>query len=217
MDPTRSTFPRRLAASSAGRPAHICRAVAVSVLPLLVLLASSAGCRQNMHNQNKIGKPYRESLFFADGSSARPLPANTVARGDLRADQVYYSGLHPVTKLPVDTLPFPLTRNLLLRGQERFNIFCSPCHGRVGDGNGMIVQRGYKHPTSYYEDRLRKSPVGYFFYVMTQGYGVMPSYAAQVPVADRWAIAAYIRALQLSQHATLDDVPPDQRAQLEAQ
>jgi mono/diheme cytochrome c family protein len=174
----------------------------------LLLLPALGGCRHDMQNQNKV-RPYRESSFFPDGASARPLPAHTVARGDLRADEAYYTGVrggHPVAEVP-----FPVTRELLRRGQERYDIFCSPCHGRAGDGRGMIVTRGYKQPPSFHDEVLRTAQVGWFFNVMTQGFGVMPSYAAQIPVADRWAIAAYIRALQFSQGARLADLPPAAR------
>ena len=158
-----------------------------------------------MQNQNKM-RPYRESTFYPDGASARPLPAHTVARGELRADEAYYSGIRGGK--PVADVPFPVTRDVLLRGQQRYDIFCSPCHGRVGDGLGMIVTRGYKQPPSFHSEQLRSAQVGWFFSVMTQGFGVMPSYAAQVPVADRWAIAAYIRVLQYSQSAHLSELPP---------
>jgi mono/diheme cytochrome c family protein len=173
---------------------------------LALLLPLAAGCRHDMQSQNKI-KPLRASKFFADGASARPLPANTVARGELRSDPALFTGLRG--QRPVDELPFPATREVLLRGEERFDAFCSPCHGRIGDGRGMIVTRGYKQPASFHEARLRGAPVGHFFNVMTEGYGVMPSYAGQVPVADRWAIAAYIRALQYSQNARLAELPPE--------
>jgi len=167
---------------------------------------AASGCRMNMHEQNKV-KPYRASVFFPDGASARPLPAHTVARGDLREDEATYTGMKG--NQPVNALPFPLTREVLLRGQERFDIFCSPCHDRSGSGKGMIVQRGYKEPPSYAEDRLKNAPLGYFFSVMSLGYGVMPSYSSQISVADRWAIAAYIRVLQYSQGGThLQDLPP---------
>jgi mono/diheme cytochrome c family protein len=181
--------------------------VLVLVLGLL-LLPALGGCRHDMQNQNKV-RPYRESAFFPDGASARPLPAHTVPRGDLRADEAYYSGVRG--RHPVAEVPFPVTRELLRRGQERYDIFCSPCHGRAGDGRGMIVTRGYKQPPSFHDEVLRTAQVGWFFNVMTQGFGVMPSYAAQIPVADRWAIAAYIRALQYSQSARLADLPPAAR------
>ncbi len=176
-----------------------------STLLGLALLVAAAGCRQNMHNQHKV-KTLGPSTFFADGQGARPIPAHTVARGDLREGFVY-TGLGADNK-PVAEMPFPVTREVLLRGQERFNIYCSPCHGRLGNAQGMIPQRGYKPPTSYHIERLRTAPVGYFFNVMTEGYGVMPTYAPQIPVADRWAIAAWIRVLQYSQNAKLAELPP---------
>jgi mono/diheme cytochrome c family protein len=166
-----------------------------------------------MHNQHKV-KTLAASDFFADGQGARPLPAHTVARGDQRVGFVY-NGLDEANK-PVDRLPMPLTRELLRRGQERFNIFCSPCHDRLGTGRGMIVRRGYKQPSSYHIERLRNAPVGYFVNVMTEGFGVMPSYAPQVPVEDRWAIAAYIRVLQYSQNAHLAELSPQARQRVEA-
>jgi mono/diheme cytochrome c family protein len=181
------------------------------LLLLPVLAMALAGCRHDMQNQNKM-RPYRESTFYPDGASARPLPAHTVARGDLRADEGFYTGIRGGK--PVADVPFPVTRELLLRGEQRYDIFCAPCHGRVGDGRGMIVTRGYKQPPSFHSAQLRNSQVGWFFSVMTQGFGVMPSYAAQVPVADRWAIAAYIRALQYSQNARLADLPADARQKL---
>jgi mono/diheme cytochrome c family protein len=180
---------------------------------LALALLSTAGCRQNMHNQNKV-KPLGPGAFFTDGQGARPIPAHTVARGDARVGFAY-SGLDEANK-PVDRMPMPLTRELLQRGRERYDIFCSPCHGRLGTGRGMIVLRGYKQPTSYHIERLRNAPVGYFVNVMTEGFGVMPSYAPQVPVEDRWAIAAYIRALQYSQNARLADLSPQARQRVEA-
>ena len=186
------------------------------LLAVAVLLAA-AGCRQNMHNQHKV-KTLAASDFFPDGQGARPIPAHTVARGDLREGWAY-SGLDTANK-PVAQLPFPLTREVLLRGEQRFNIYCSPCHDRQGTGRGMIVQRGYKQPTSYHVERLRNAPVGYFYNVITEGFGVMPSYAPQVPVADRWAIAAYIRVLQYRQTAKLADLsvlPPERRRAIQAE
>jgi hypothetical protein len=190
---------------------------------MLPLALAAAGCRNNMHTQNKV-RPLRESTFFDDGATARPLPADTVAHdenfgtderggGGLRADDAFTTGLGADGK-PVSELPLPLSRELLLRGRQRFDIFCSPCHGRLGDGRGMIVQRGYKQPHSFHEERLRASNVGYFFNVASVGFGVMPSYAAQIPVADRWAIAAYIRVLQYSQGAPLSDLPAETRRSL---
>jgi len=176
--------------------------LAVSALLLL------AGCREDMQNQPYY-RPLRESDFYADKRSERPLIAGTVARDHLNADAYFYTG--KIGSNDGDYMPFPVTADVLARGQQRFNIYCSPCHGEAGDGNGMIVQRGFKHPPSYHIDRLRKVPIGYFFDVMTNGFGAMLGYAEQVPPKDRWAIAAYIRALQLSQNATPGDVPPGQR------
>ncbi|HMK31534.1 MAG TPA: cytochrome c [Terriglobales bacterium] len=173
-----------------------------ALIPLALLLS---GCRLDMHVQPKV-TPLRQSDFFSDGRGSRPLVEGTVARGDLRADTYFYSGM--VGKDPGTEMPFPVTREVLDRGRERFNIYCSPCHSIVGDGNGVIVQRGYRRPTSYYDSKLLNSPIGHFYDVMTNGFGAMPDYAAQVSPRDRWAIAAYIRALQLSQHAPASAIPP---------
>jgi mono/diheme cytochrome c family protein len=171
---------------------------------LSLALVTLAGCRQDMHNQPKY-LPLRESDFYADRRSARPIVEGTVARGDLQQDSYYYTG--KVNGLPGNEMPIPVTRELLDRGEERYNIYCSPCHSKLGDGNGMIVQRGFKQPPSYHIDRLRQAPIGHFFDVISNGFGAMSEYKAQVSVNDRWAIAAYIRALQLSQNATRADVP----------
>jgi cytochrome c553 len=179
----------------------------------LLLGLATAGCRQDMHNQPKY-IPLRDSDFFKNGSSARPLPADTVARGTLHDDAAFYTGKNGTE--PVTELPLPLTRELLDRGQQRYDIYCAPCHDRSGNGEGMIVQRGYRQPPSYHIDRLRQAPIGHFFDVMTNGFGAMPDYAAQVQPRDRWAIAAYIRALQLRQHASESDVPAADRGKLTA-
>jgi mono/diheme cytochrome c family protein len=170
-----------------------------------------AGCQQQMADQPRY-KPLARSTFFGDERSARPLVPGTVARGHLNADEAFFTGKSG-GKL-VDTLPFPISPEVLARGQERFDIFCAPCHGRTGNGDGMVVRRGFRPPPSYHTDRLRQAPVGHFFDVMTKGFGAMPDYVAQVPPRDRWAIVAYIRALQLSQNATLADVPPAERKRL---
>jgi cytochrome c553 len=171
-----------------------------------------AACRQDMHDAPRYD-PLEASTFFANGASERmPIP-NTVARGQLNEDRHLYEGV--VDGKPAETFPMPVTAAVVARGQERFNVFCAPCHGRSGVGNGMIVQRGFRQPPSFHEDRLRNAPVGYFFDVMTHGFGAMQDYASQVPVADRWAIAAYIRALQLSQRTPVDDVPVDRRGDLD--
>lgn len=182
-----------------------------NILLLSALLLT--GCRQDMQDQPKF-IPLRPSSFFDDGRSERPLVEGTVARGHLNADTAFYTG--KVGGKPVDTFPFPITREVLNRGQERFNIYCAPCHDRLGSGLGMIVRRGFDHPgpPSYHIDRLREAPDGYLFDVITNGLGAMPDYAAQITPADRWAIVAYVRALQYSQHASVNDVPPDARTEL---
>jgi mono/diheme cytochrome c family protein len=182
-----------------------------SLLAAFCLLLAT-GCRQQMADQPRY-KPLAKSTFFGDDRSARPLVPGTVAQGQLKADERFYTGKSGGEL--IKTLPVPLTRELLARGQERFNIFCSPCHDRTGGGDGMVVQRGYRRPPSYHIDRLRQAPIGHFFDAITNGFGAMSDYAAQVPPADRWAIAAYIRALQLSQNATLADVPPQAREALQ--
>jgi cytochrome c553 len=172
----------------------------------------AAACRQDMHDAPRYD-PLEASTFFANGSSGRTPVANTVARGQMNDDRHLFEGV--VDGKPAETFPMPVTADLMARGQERYNVFCAPCHGRTGTGNGMVVQRGFRQPPSYHIDRLRNAPIGYFYDVMTHGFGAMQDYAAQVPVADRWAIAAYIRALQFSQRATIDDVPADRRADLD--
>ena len=169
----------------------------------LSLLAAS-GCRQDMHNQPKY-RGLRGTAFFADGGSARPLIEGTVARGTLQEDEAFFTG-KAGTAL-VKELPFAVDETVLTRGQERYNIYCSPCHDATGGGNGMVVQRGYKRPPSLHEDRLRNADAGYFFDVITNGFGAMPDYRVQVAARDRWAVVAYIRALQLSQNAAPGDVP----------
>ncbi|MBI1741028.1 MAG: cytochrome c [Acidobacteriales bacterium] len=184
------------------------------ILPgLLALIFVSAGCRIDMHVQPYY-RPLSKSDFYADSRSARLPVEGTVARGDLREDAYSYTG--KIGANPGDYMPFPVTEQVLARGHERFNIYCTPCHGRVGDGQGFIPSRGFRRPPSYHIDRLRKVPIGYFFDVMTNGFGVMPDYSAQVPPRDRWAIAAYIRALQLSQNATAADLPAGQKVPAEA-
>jgi mono/diheme cytochrome c family protein len=179
----------------------------ISAFALLAILLLT-GCRQDMHDQPRY-KPLAESDFFADLRSARPPVEGTVARGQQHEDSYFYTG--KIGNSPGDYMPFPVTQEVLAHGRERFDIYCSPCHSRLGDGNGIIVQRGFRAPPSYHTERLRKAPLGYFFDVMTNGFGAMPEYASQVPPADRWAIVAYIRALQLSQNATSTDVPAGQK------
>jgi len=183
---------------------------AVSLPVLAVFLC---GCRQDMHDQPKY-KTLAASTFFPDGKSARPVIPGTVARGQLRTDDAFYRGR--TGDAAVTALPVPISRQLLERGRQRFDIFCAPCHGRLGDGAGMVVQRGFRPPPSLHIDRLREAPVGHFFDVVSNGFGAMPGYASRIPAADRWAIIAYVRALQLSQNARLEDVGADQRKLLEA-
>jgi mono/diheme cytochrome c family protein len=170
----------------------------------LIALVLVAGCRQDMHNQPKY-KGLRASVFFADGSSARPLVEGTIARGTLQTDEAFFTGKNGNTL--VTELPFPVDEQVLDRGEQRFNIYCTPCHDKTGSGRGMVVQRGYRQPPSFHIDRLRTVQIGYFFDVMTNGFGAMPDYRVQISPRDRWNIAAYIRALQLSQHAASTDVP----------
>jgi mono/diheme cytochrome c family protein len=172
----------------------------LSSLGLLLILA---GCRQEMYDKSRV-KPLAESDFYSDLRTARPQVEGTVARGQLHEDTYLYTG--KIGANPGDYMPFAITKADLDRGRDRFNIYCAPCHSRLGDGNGMVVQRGYKHPPTYHQERLRKAPLGYFFDVMTNGFGAMPDYSSQIPVEDRWRIVAYIRALQLSQNATQADV-----------
>jgi len=176
----------------------------VSVASVLML----AGCRQDMQDQPKL-IPQRGSEMFADHRGARPQVLNTVARGQLHEDSYFYTGVIQGAngyREEQNLMPFPVTMEVLKRGQERFNIYCTPCHSRVGNGLGEIVERGYK-PAANLHDQVRLSqPISHYFYVMTHGYGAMPDYAAQLTPEDRWAVAAYIRALQLSQAATANDV-----------
>ena len=183
-----------------------CLLLAACCLLLLV------GCRQQMAETGR-EKPLDQSAFFEDRRLARPLVPGTVARKELKADAAFYTG--KVGDALVEPLPVPLTRALLERGRERYEIFCTPCHGRVGTGEGAVTKRGLRPPPSYHIPRLREVPLGYFFDVMTNGFGVMPDYAAQVPPADRWAIAAYIRTLQVSQGIPVADLTAEERAALD--
>jgi hypothetical protein len=185
----------------------VSRAFGFFLLTASILLA----CRQQMADQPRYD-PLEASDFFADGSAARPLVEGTVPRGHLRDDAHLYRG--ESGGKPAETFPFPVTIEVLDRGEERYNVFCSPCHDRLGTGEGMIVRRGFTRPPSLHSQHLRDAPVGHLFRVITSGIGAMPDYAAQVPPRDRWAIIAYIRALQLSQNARLDDVPAAERAKL---
>jgi mono/diheme cytochrome c family protein len=177
-------------------------------------VAVLGGCRQDMHDQPKY-KPLVASAFFSDRRSARPIVEGTVARGHANLDTEFYKGKTEAGK-PLESFPVRVTAQVLERGRERFDIYCSPCHDRTGTGRGMVVRRGFKQPPSFHADRLRQSPVGYFFEVVTNGFGTMPDYRAQIEPADRWAIIAYIRVLQRSQQATLADVPAEEAAKLAA-
>jgi len=163
-----------------------------------------AGCRQDMHDQPKF-IPQRGTTFFADGRSARYQVTGTVARSQGDENGYFTTGM--TNGAEGQNLPFAVTPEILERGQERFNIYCAPCHSRVGDGHGMIVQRGYYQAADFHSERMRQAPLGHFFNVITNGYGAMPNYHAELAPADRWAVVAYIRALQLSQHASAGDAP----------
>jgi mono/diheme cytochrome c family protein len=186
-----------------------------AALLLALLVSATVACRapQKMASQPR-HDPLEESTFFDDGSSARPPVPGTVSRGSLRHDELLYTGRRGGQL--VDAMPFPATREVLERGRQRYDIFCAPCHAQTGMGDGMIVRRGYRRPPSLHADQMLEKTLGHYFDVMTHGFGAMPPYASQIPVNDRWAIAAYIRVLQFSQSATMAEVPPDQRAGLAA-
>jgi len=184
---------------------HLRQSVVVIALAGTALLA---GCRLDMQVQPRVN-PLAKSDFFPDQRSARPPVEGTVARGQLHEDAYFYTG--KIGNSPGDYLPFPVTREVLDRGRERYNIFCAPCHSRVGDGKGFVPSRGFaRTPPSFHIPRLQKAPAGYFYDVITEGFGTMPDYASQIPARDRWNIVAYVRALQLSQNATMADVPAGQ-------
>ena len=168
-------------------------------------------CRRDMQDQPKY-KPLGKSDFFPDHRASRPVPANTVAVDELNTTDTAYTGLLNTGFAP--TLPMPVSMDLLLRGQQRFDIFCTPCHGYLGNGDGMVARRGFKQPVDLNSDRVRREPPGYIFQVITNGFGAMPDYKDQIPPGDRWAIVAYVRALELSQNATVTEVPPEQRSQI---
>jgi len=180
---------------------------------MIAVLLTLTACHQKMANQPRYD-PLEASDFFQDGMSARPRIAGTVARGEISNDPFFDSG--KIGQQIGDGFPMPVTADLVNRGEQRFNIYCSQCHGRVGDGDGMIPSRGYRRPPSFHTDALRKQPTGHLFDVMTNGFGAMPPYRTMISPADRWAIVAYIRALQLSQNATVADVPAAERAKLDA-
>jgi mono/diheme cytochrome c family protein len=176
----------------------------LTAIGLLVMLTA---CRQDMQNEPRY-KPLAASDFFADQRSARPMVEGTVARGHLRIDEARYTG--KIDGEDIDQFPIPIAKADIERGQTRFNVYCTPCHGRLGDGNGMVVLRGFRQPPSYYSDRLVHAPVGHYFDVISNGFGSMVSYASRIESDDRWRIVAYIRALQLSESASQSDVPPGQ-------
>ena len=183
--------------------------------PLGVLLAvtsSLMGCRRDMQDQPKY-RPFRGSTFFGDERSARPLVAGTVARGQLDEEELLAAAKTGAAFS--DAVPVPVDEALLRRGQQRYTIYCSPCHGLLGRGDGMVVRRGYRPPSSFHVERLRDQPAGYFFDVISHGFGAMPDYAAQIAVRDRWAIVGYVRALQLSQNVPVSTLSPDARARLD--
>ena len=199
----------RFSISVAGRPR---RRAALTLAVCLALASGGCELRQAMYDQPRY-EAFEQSDFFADGMSARPPIEGTIARGQLRLDKHLYEG--KINGELATTAPIAITREVIARGQDRFDIFCSPCHDRTGSGNGMIVKRGLKQPPSYHEERLREAPIGYFYDVMTNGFGSMYSYASRIPVDDRWAIAAYVRALQFSQRAEYDQLPDQDKRQLQ--
>lgn len=185
--------------------------LAAAGLAVVAAMTASA-CRQDMHDAAKY-EPLEKSAFFKDHRASRQLVAGTIARGKLKEDKLLYTGKDG--DAISETFPFPVTQGVVERGRERFNIYCSPCHARTGEGNGMIVQRGYKQPPNFHDERLRSMPPGYFVQVMTNGFVTMPSYALQVQPEDRWAIAAYVKALQLSRHVDASTLTADERAKLD--
>ena len=189
------------------------RANPTAICVMLAVALTSGACRQDMHDQAKY-EPLEESSFFDNGMSSRPLVEGTIAREMPTQKTAFHTGRTPNDEF-VTELPMELERALLDRGRSRFDAFCSPCHGQTGDGLGMIVRRGFKQPTSFHDQRLRESPVGYYFDVMSNGFGQMSSYASQIPAQDRWAIAAYISALQLSQNIPVDSLSAEEQQQLD--
>lgn len=178
---------------------------------LVALALVTTACRQDMHDQPKY-KAHGESKFFADHRNNRPLVPGTVARDHLEEDDHFYRGR--VDGKLADTFPMAVTAEILQRGRDRYTIYCQPCHSPVGDGNGIAVQRGMKRPPSYHIDRLQKASPGYIFDVITNGFATMYSYAERIPVADRWAIVAYVQALQQSQNTSAKDLTADEQKQL---
>ena len=198
------------------------------VLAMLVFMGTSSGCfrgtpsekppihvNPNMDNQEKY-LPQAESRFFVNGAAMQPPVPGTVARGELRDDDAYFQGMDANGK-PIKKIPVPITMHMLKRGQERFNIYCAPCHSKVGDGKGMVVKKGFLPPPTFHSDLIRSYPDGHIFDVISNGIRNMPTYAPQIPVPDRWAIVAYFRALQRSQYAKIEDLPEEIRADYEVE
>ena len=202
--PTGNDPTTHAAVTPARRTALLAGTVAIALL-------FAAGCRRDMYDQPKYDA-YDASTFFKDGSSSRPQVEGTVARDDLQADSLYYTG--KVDGKDSNEMPFEVNEEVLELGRERYLIYCSPCHGRAGDGRGMVVRRGFSPPPTFHSEYLRKKPVGHLYEVITHGYGAMYSYAARIPVRHRWAITAYIRAMQYSREASADDLTEDERAKL---
>ena len=182
----------------------------MKTLAVILCACALTACRRNMADQAYL-RPLAEDTFFRDGSASRPLPPHTVARGQLREDEPFFTGKAGGVLIP--KVPLPVTRELLSRGRERFEIYCAVCHGSTGEGNGIVAQRGFPRPPSLRGERLRSAPYGHFFDVITNGYGVMYPYAAHIKPEDRWAIAAYIRELQFGRDAMLDGAEPPAREQ----
>lgn len=170
---------------------------------LFLILMLAAGCEGDMRDQPRY-EPLEKSDFFSDGMASRPQVAGTIARGTLKEDEHLHSGI--VNGQLAETFPFPVTREVLDQGRERFSIYCSVCHDQTGSGNGMVVKRGFTQAASFHQDRLRKVPAGYFIQVMNNGFGQMPSFAKELSAEERWAVAAYIRVLQLSQNVNYLDL-----------
>ena len=181
----------------------------LKVFGAITAITLTTACRIDMHVQPR-QNPLSRSDFFTDQRSARSPVEGTIARGQLHEDSYFYTG--KIGNNPGDVMPFPVNKEVLERGRERFNIFCAPCHSRLGDGNGFVPSRGFaRKPPSFHIARLQKAPLGYFYDVISEGFGIMPDYASQIPPQDRWDIVAYVRALQLSQNATMEDIPPGQK------
>ncbi len=180
--------------------------IPIRVFAAMAVCAALAGCQQQMANQPRY-KPLAKSDYFDDGLSARQPVAGTLPQGRIELDPLY-------VQANSNTFPLPLTPDLLARGRQRYNIFCMPCHGQIGDGNGFIPTRGFREPPTFHSDRLRNAPLGHFFDVISNGFGAMPDYASQIPARDRWAIIAYVRALQLSQNVPAARLSPADRANL---